>query len=188
MDADAQEAAKRAELKTALEGIAGRKLDMTNEQLLSGLWPITSSTYLGKHDPDDDAWIASERIVNPQPTSTDSALLDTSGLSVTGDNGQIVFRLNNLTGWLRHGFNTYNEPVNLLATPQGTRPFLMTMSHKFIYDVIFHLNEDVEITACSWNPDGTAAANVHFYWRCRVPTVETSFDVSKGMGSAPIAP
>jgi hypothetical protein len=187
MDPDAQDAAKRAELKAALEDIAGRKLDMTDEQLLSGLWPITSSTYLAKHDVDDDAWITSERIVNPQPTSTDSALLDTSGLSVTGDNGQIVFRLNILKGYDRHGFNTYNEPVNLLATPQGTRPFFMTMSHTFIYDAIFHVNADVEIKACSWNPDGTAAANVHFYWRCRVPTVLTIFDVSKGMGSTPTA-
>jgi hypothetical protein len=63
----------------------------------------------------------------------------------------------------------------------------MTMSHKFIYDEIFHVNYDVEITACSWKPDGTAAANVHFYWRCRVPTVNTIFNVSERTGSGPTA-
>jgi hypothetical protein len=182
MDPDAQEMAKRAQLKAALEEIAGRRLNVTDEQLLSGFWPIASSTYLGKHDVDDDAWITSERIVFPQPISTDSALLDTSGLSVTGGNGEIVFRLNNLVDFQRHAFNTYNEPVNLVATAHGTTPFFMTMNHRFLHDDIFHVNGDVEITACSWNPDGTPAANVHFYWRCRVPTTETLFSVSKGPG------
>jgi hypothetical protein len=188
MNPDAQETAKRAELKAGLEEIAGRKLNMTDEQLLSGFWPVASSTYLAKHDADDDAWITSERIAFPPPISMDSALLDTGGLSVTGSGGQIVFRLGNPSGgYQRRGFNTYNEPVNLVATPQGTSPLFMTMSHKFVYDEIYHLNYDVEITACSWKPDGTAAANVHFYWRCRVPTVETIFNVSERMGSAPTA-
>ena len=71
---------------------------MTDEQLLSGFWPVVSSTYLAKHDADDDAWITSERIAFPPPTSMDSALLDTGGLSVTGSDGQIVFRLGNPSG------------------------------------------------------------------------------------------
>jgi len=170
MDPDDQETAKRAELKARFEEIAGRKLDMTDEQLLSGIWSIASSTYLAKHDDDDDAWITNERIISGQTTCADGKLLDTSGLSVTGSNGQIVFRLNNLTCILRHGFNDYHEPVNLLATAQGTSPFFMTVNHKLIWDDTYQIYTDVEITVCSWNPNGTAAANVHFYWRCRVPT------------------
>ena len=71
MDSDTQETAKRAELKARLEEIAGRKLDMTDEQLLSGIWSIASSTYLAKHDNDDDAWITNERILFWQTTCTD---------------------------------------------------------------------------------------------------------------------
>ena len=117
MDSDTQETAtKRAELKARLEEIAWPELDMTDEQLLSGIWSIASSTYLAKHDNDDDAWITNERILSGQTTCTDGQLLDTSGLSVTGNNGQIVFRLGNLACFPRHGFNDYHEPVNLRDT------------------------------------------------------------------------
>jgi hypothetical protein len=169
MDPDAQETAKRAELKTRLEEIAGRKLDMPDEQLLHIIWPIASSTLLAKHDGDDDAWIASEGIRFPQPFCTDSNLLDTSGLSVTGSNGQAVFRLKNfLCG--RDSIGSFNEPVNLLTTPQGASPVFMTMNHELIKvsDPTLNFFADVEITASAWNPDGTVAANVRFYWRCRV--------------------
>jgi hypothetical protein len=107
MDPDAQETAKRAELKARLEEVAGRKLNMTDEQLLSGSWPVASSTYLAKHDADDDAWITSERIAFPPPISMDSALLDTGGLSVTGSDGQIVFRLGNPSGGLSASWIQY---------------------------------------------------------------------------------
>jgi hypothetical protein len=176
MDPDSQEAAKRAELKTRLEEIAGRKLDMPDEQLLSIIWPISSSTLLAKHDGDDDAWVTSERIIFPQPFCTDSNLLDTSGFSVTGSNGQAVFRLKNfLCG--RDSIGSFNEPVNLLATPQGASPVFMTMNHELIKvsDPTQNFFTDVEITASAWNPNGTAAANVRFYWRCRVAVDFTLF-------------
>jgi hypothetical protein len=178
MDPDAQEAAKRAELKERLEEIAGRKLDMTDEQLFSLLRPIASATYLTeKHDVQggDDTWVTSERVISAQEVCTDSSLLDIGGLIKTGSNGRAVFRLNNFDRCLRHGFNDYSEPVNLLATPKGTSPVFMTISHELIFEPQFALNVDVEITASAWNPDGTAAANVPFYWRCRVPTSTVIF-------------
>jgi hypothetical protein len=168
---DAQEAATRTELKTRLDQIAGRKLDMTDAQLLALLRPIASSTYLAKHDADDDAWITSERIIFPQPIVTDSKLLDTSGLSVTGSNGQLVFRLRNFLG-NRDAIAQFSEPVSLIATPHGTKPVFMTMNHTLIRDPTGNWDIDVEITASAWHPDGTAAANVSFYWRCRLPADE----------------
>lgn len=170
MEPEAQETAKRAELKTLLEEIAGRELDMTDEQLKLFFWPIASSTYLAQHDTDVDAWTTNEQIIPLRTTVTDSKLVDTSGLSVTGSNGQLVFRLRNLIGpRYADGINQFFEPVSLLATPRGTRPFFMTISHTIIQDTS-GTNIDVEITASAWNPDGTAAADVPFYWRCRVPT------------------
>jgi hypothetical protein len=167
MDPNAQETAKYAELKTRLEEIAGRKLDMTDEQLVSFVFPIASSTFIAKHDTDDDAWITRERIIFPSPICSDGNLLDTSGLSVTGSNGKAIFRLRNfLCG--RDSIGTFNEPVNLLATPQGTSPLFITMRHQLIKDPTLPFFTDVEITASAWHPDETVAANVHFYWRCRV--------------------
>jgi hypothetical protein len=170
MDADTQETAK-AELRKRLEEIAGRELDVSDEQIHSFLWPIASSTYLAKHDYDDDAWITSERIIFPQPICTDAKLLDTSGHSVTGSNGQIVFRLRNFL-CNRDGIAQFNEPVNLLATPQGTSPSFMTMNHRLIKDPALPYNTDLEITASAWHPNGNAAPNVGFYWRCRVAADE----------------
>lgn len=190
MDPEAQEAAKRAELKERLEEIAGRKLDMTDEQLSSITRPIASSTYLTKHDypSGDDAWVTSERVIGAETSCTDSFLLDIGGLIITGDNGREVFRLSNFDCINRHGFNSYHEPVILLATPRGTSPVFMTMSHKFLYNPVFALNFDVEIIASSWNPDGTAAANVPFYWRCRLPAEILIFRSQEGHGFGPTPP
>ena len=167
MDPDAQEAAKRAELKQRLEAIAGRELDMTDEQLHSILRPVTSSTYFGKDAA--DVWITSERVINPVPICTDANLLDIGGLAVTGSNGQAVLRLSRFECTIRHGFNQYDDPAILLATPQGTDPFFMTMNHKLITNNALPWYTDLEITALSWDPTGAVAANVDFYWRCRVP-------------------
>jgi hypothetical protein len=167
VDPNAQETAKLAELKTRLEEIAGRKLDMTDEQLLSFVFPIGASTFIAKHDFDDDAWITRERLIFPSPVCSDGNLLDTSGLSATESNGQVAFRLRKLVCG-RDSIGIFNEPVNLVATPQGASPFFITMRHQLIKDPSLPYFTDVEITASAWHPDTTVAANVRFYWRCRV--------------------
>jgi hypothetical protein len=170
MDPDAADPAKLAELRSRLEEIAGRKLDISDQQLLSFSWPIAASTYINKHDLDDDAWTANERIlpILPQPFCADSQLLDTSGYSTTGSNGQVVFRLTSfLCG--RDNIATFYEPVNLIATPQGTSPVFMTMNHELLPGFDAGPSPDVQITASAWHPNGTPAANVRFYWRCRLP-------------------
>ncbi len=163
MNPEGQDAAKRAELKTRLEEIAGRKLDLTDEQLLSFIWPISSSTLEATLDSDDDAWTSNRSIFSPQLTCADAQLLDTCGYSTTGSNGQVTFQLTSVL-CLRNNLNYFSEPVNLLATPQATGPFFMTVSHELITN-----GSDIQITAYAWNPNGTPAANVSFYWRCRLP-------------------
>jgi len=168
MDPDAQDTAKYAELKARLEEIAGRKLNLTDEQLLSFTRPIASSTYLARHDSDDDAWVTSERVWPLLLTCANGNLLDTAGASSTLSNGQTVFRLSNLLCG-RDSIAQFFEPVTLIATPEGTSPFFISMSHEFIKDPSGTWNVDVQITVSAWHPNGTPAANVPFYWRCRVP-------------------
>jgi hypothetical protein len=167
MDTDVEKAAKLAEVKKQLDEIAGRKTDVSPEQLLTFSYPIASSTYLSnpRLNIENDAWVTSERIIFPVPFCTDSSLLDTSGVTETGADGKIVFLLHN---FLCGRLGSFAEPVNLLATPQGTRPNYVTMTHELIKDPNLSLFTDVQNTAFSWNPDGTAAPNVRFYWRCRV--------------------
>jgi hypothetical protein len=160
--------AKHAELKKQLEKIAGRKIDLSEEQLRTFIWPLASSTYVIDQGELIDTWVTWERIIFPQPTCTDAALLDTSGVSETGDDGTLVFRLRNyLCG--RDSIASFVEPVNLVATPQSTSPCYVTMTHELITTPPATWFTDVEITASSWSPNGKAAPNVRFYWRCRVP-------------------
>jgi hypothetical protein len=165
LDPDNQTTAKLAELKKQLEEITGHKINANSEQLLAFVFPIASSTYTTKPGDNDDVWVTSERLIFPSPICADGSLLDTSGVTETGGDGKIVFTLHN---FLCGRLGAFAEPVNLLATPQGTSPRYVTMAHQLISNPTLGLFTDVQITACSWNPDGTAAPNVRFYWRCRV--------------------
>jgi len=126
---DAGTEAKLAKLKTQLEDIEGRKIDASPEQLISLVFPIASHTYLALHQSDNDAWVTKRRIIFPLPICTDSRLLDSSGLLATGTDGKLVFRLRNfLCG--RDGIAQFDEPVNVLATPQGQQPRHVTIAHR----------------------------------------------------------
>ncbi len=161
METDDQKATKLAELKSKIEEIAGRKIDASAEQLLFGLWPISASTYLAVHEKYvNETWVTNEQLINPVPICTDSSLLDTSGVVVTGANGTIVFRLRGFTCPSKRNF-IFSEPVNLLATSQGAIPRYVTMTHELIHPLQPE-SSDVQITAFSWNPDGTAAPNVAY--------------------------
>jgi hypothetical protein len=166
MDADTE--AKVDKIREQLEQIEGRKVDANADQLISLVYPIASHTYLARHDSDDDAWVTRRRIIFPQPICTDSRLLDSSGLSLTGSNGTLVFRLRNFFCG-RDGIAQFEEPVNLVATPQGPKAHYVTIAHQLIKDPTLSAFTDLEITAATWNPNGTPAPNVWFYWRCRVP-------------------
>jgi hypothetical protein len=166
MDADTE--AKLDKIREQLEQIEGKKVDVSSEQLISLVYPIASHTYLGRHDPDDDAWVTRRRIIFPLPICTDSRLLDSSGLSATGTDGKLAFRLRSfLCG--RDGIAQFSEPVNIVATPQGPKPHFVTIAHQLIKDPILSAFTDLEITASTWSPNGTPAPNIWFYWRCRVP-------------------
>jgi hypothetical protein len=169
MTNQAKKTPSMAGVKKKLEEVAGRSIDASDQELaLSFVRPIASSTYLSAHEPPNDSWVTKERLIFPKPFCVDSQLLDTAGRSQTGPDGKIVFRLSSfLCG--RDSIGAFEEPVNLVATPQGTSPAYITMVHELIpVDPAGDWFSDVQITAFSWGPNGAAAPSVSFYWRCRV--------------------
>jgi hypothetical protein len=172
----AKRTTKAADLKEQLEAITGRKIADLSAEQFQLFFPITASTYLRKHDPDDDAWVTERVLIFGRPPinyCTDGNIFDTSGFLGTGPDGKLVFRLLDvICGRRSFGFL---EPVHLLATPQGASPVYITMAHRLIPNDTNSFFSDVEITALTWKPNGTPAPNVNFYWRCRVAVSEPFF-------------
>jgi hypothetical protein len=54
-------------------------------------------------------------------------------------------------------------PINVVATPHSSTPCFITSQYSFIND-----QADVEITLSTWDPNGAAAPDIAFDWRCRV--------------------
>ncbi len=90
----------------------------------------------------------------------DSHILDINGFAATAANGQKVFRL---TDFMCPQGEEFNSPINVVATPIGSKPFFLTVKA-----VLVNLGTDVEITVFAWDANGVPAPNVSFNWRCRV--------------------
>jgi hypothetical protein len=95
-------------------------------------------------------------IVSPNQCSRVN-LLDVAGWGFTGPDGKATLRLNEFI-CVRHALV---DPVNLVATAKGDQPRAVTTDHSIDAG-------DVEMTFWTWNPDGTAAPDTSFDWRCRV--------------------
>ena len=90
----------------------------------------------------------------------ESRVIDVSGSWRTQSNGQVVFKL---FDFLCPAGEILSSSINVLATPNSSKPFYLTVSHKLVNN-----NTDVEITVFSWAANGAPAPNVTFNWRCRV--------------------
>ena len=90
----------------------------------------------------------------------ESRVVDVSGRATTGNNGQIVFQLSH---FLCPAGETFDHPINVVATPISAKPCFVTVTHKLLNN-----GADVEITVFAWDANGAPAAGVMFNWRCRV--------------------
>ena len=168
---DPEMARKLADLKKQLEDISGKEIDASPEQLVIFSHPVGSAFYAAA---DENAEVLFRRIIFPgkfcmQPVR----LLEASGRSTTGTDGKSVFLL---SGFICADQSQFSEPVYLLATPHVATACYMTMTHEIVpTNPPSPLFNDVQITAHSWRPNGTAAPNISFDWRCRVPSAEIIF-------------
>ena len=161
MSIDPEMARKLAELKQQLEDIVGKEIDATPEQLATFAYPVGSAFYAYADEESEVLW---RRIMFPGKFCvTPVRLLEASGRSSTGTDGKSVFLL---SSFLCNQLNQFSEPVFLLATPHAANACYITMT----YDIVANPDggNDVQITAHAWRPNGVAAPNISFDWRCRV--------------------
>lgn len=163
MEIDAQMSKKLAELKKQLESIAGKKIDIMEEQLIKLFFNVAS--FSGQ-----DGNVTTTSIILPSKNCYNTGLLDVSGYSFTGADGKRIFLLSEFI--CTDAVPLYLEPANVVVTPNATSPCYATMSRRLTPNPnapgIF---SDVQITVFTWDPSGAPAPNIGFDWRCRVPQV-----------------
>ena len=70
--------------------------------------------------------------------------------------------------------NSFAEPVNVVVTPNATTPCYATMTHVLVPNPnVPGAFNDLQITVFTFKPNGTAAPNVSFDWRCRLLAIQT---------------
>ena len=68
----------------------------------------------------------------------------------------------------------FAEPVNVVVTPNTTTPCYATMTHVLVPNPnVPGAFKDFQITVFTFKPNGTAAPNVSFDWRCRLLSIQT---------------
>ena len=149
-----------AEAKKQLEAIAGTLIEP--EQLIGFRFPVGAFDYTSG----SSSWRSI--IIFPQPLScADANLLDASGLTTTGVNGQAIFLLSQYV--CLPLVRAFAAPINVVATVRSSSPVYVTATLTLIPDPNSPAsNNDVQITLYSWDATGKPAPSVSIDWRCRV--------------------
>jgi hypothetical protein len=149
-----------AEVKKQLEALAGQKIDIPEDQIAIFRWPVGAHDYV-------DGTVLWRSIIFPGQNCIASTLLDGSGVTATGANGQVTFLLSSFI--CLPLVRSLAEPVNVLATPRTTTPVFVTATHILVLDPNNpHSYNDVQITVYSWDTNVALAPGVPFDWRCRL--------------------
>src|SRR5262245_61832417 len=168
MEIDAKLLKKVEELKKQLEGISGQKIDASPEQLIPLFFRVSLLT-------SEDGVIMSRSVIFPgkscsQASALPANLFDVSSRSSTGSDGKVVFLLSD---FICSTINSFAEPVNVIVTPNATTPCYATIAHVLVqYPSVPCAFSDLQITVFTWKPNGTAAPNVSFDWRCRLLSIQ----------------
>jgi hypothetical protein len=169
MEIDDKLLKKLAELKKQLEGISGQKIDASPEQLISLFFRVSLLS-------SEDGVIMSRSFIFPgkscsQASALPANLFDVSSRSSTGADGKAVFLLSD---FICSTINSFAEPVNVVVTPNATTPCYATMTHVLVPNPnVPGAFNDLQITVFTFKPNGTAAPNVSFDWRCRLLSIQT---------------
>ena len=161
--------AKTAEIKKQVETIVGHEIDPGVESLIKFYYPAGSYTGFGQVLP--QSVHACWRRIYPFPAKVcsvpEGGLFEATGASSTLADGRRMFQASDVVCSQGASFG-FGEPINVVATPLSESPIFLTMTYSLIQqgpDPSFV--PDVQMTAFTWNPDGSPAPNVMFDWRCR---------------------
>jgi hypothetical protein len=146
---------EKSDVITQLEENLGQEVTAETLQTISFLQPVAVSTT------SENAAVTKRSILIARPNQCHlSRALDVSGLTTTGTDGTITFRLRS---FLCHTGEDFAQPINVVVTPISRTPCFAT-----VRAVLVDSADDVEIQLWSWNPDGSPAPRVTVNWRCRV--------------------
>ena len=165
-----------ADLKAALEAIAGHQIDASPEQLQQIIRaPIPFSNYSFTPQPTTPFQTNAGEVVsrNPifilPPVCSGSELLDVSGVTGTSDAGNATLLIKNFLCPNESG-RFFFEPVITVATPASAKPSFLTVTHSLVFEPSLQNATNVQINIFSWDIHGAPAPNVLVNFRCRVPT------------------
>lgn len=157
------------ELKDKLEAAVGQELAVDAVAHLGftrtpvGLYDITST-------PEGSSFVTSRGLIRVLPKiCVATRILDVSGWGIMGSDGQRTFRLSEFFCYTATLGVTLEAPINVIATPNTRVPCFLTSQYSLVDD-----HKDVEITLSAWDPNGAAAPDISFDWRCRVAWSEPS--------------
>jgi len=94
---------------------------------------------------------------------------DITGRTRTGNDGSVQFLLSQYY-CANTALRTFLNPVNFVATPHTRVPCFLTATASLVLGD-GGSNSDVQIRVQAWDPNGQAAPDILFHWRCLVPWV-----------------
>ena len=110
--------------------------------------------------------------IMPPKVCEPKKLLETSGIAATGTNGTVRLLLTQFTCFEPASFET---PIHVVATPLGSQPAFLTLTHSLVMDPTNAFGIDVEIHVFTWDANGAAAPRIPFDWFCRVAITDRIF-------------
>lgn len=163
MDHKPKGTAKETELKAHLEAIVGRKINLPIVPIL----PANLFYLLGAFDniTGNTSW--KNLLYDDSTHISPAALIDVSGIYSTDSTGKGVFRLATFVG----GELAPAEPINIVATAQGTVPLFLTVEYIIVNAGTPNNPVDIEVTVYAWDSNGNPAPNAIFDWRCRYVSI-----------------
>jgi hypothetical protein len=172
MTSPTAEVAKADDLKAVLETIAGHEIDASTEQLrelISFVVPVGSYAFTPLTENEIGRVISRNLLFgNVPPTCAKHRLLDVSGFSTTSGDGNRSFLVGDFICPEESSSLTYNQPINVVATPVSRSPFFLTATADLVFQPGLNFATNVRITVFAWDANGAAAPNILFHWRCRV--------------------
>lgn len=94
-------------------------------------------------------------------TCREAELLDVAGYGLTSKEGVARIRLSDYH-CLPGDRMSYRDPVNVVATPEGRTPVMLTVESG-------GSDDDLVITVFAWDSGSNPVEGVRFHWRCIVP-------------------
>ena len=127
MDKKSEKKPTPAQAKQQLEAIAGGHPRGGATPVFSGFRSAPSTYTSGS-----SAWRSIIIFQQPALRCADANLLDASGLSTTGANGQVTFLLSNFV--CLQLVRAFSAPISIVATARSTSPFFVTTTCTLVPD------------------------------------------------------